>query len=114
VQEPIEIRVQQFLSLDLALEVNQANQTVEVSGQVALLDAATSSLSQVVENREVTELPLNGRNTLSLVALTPGVRTQGQFLQNTATRSFAGWGNFSSHGGISDAVTFLSRVAPDF
>jgi hypothetical protein len=107
VQEPIEIRVQQFLTLDLALEVGQATQTVEVSGQVALLDAATSSLSQVVENREVTELPLNGRNTLSLVALTPGVRTQGQFLQNTATRSFAGWGNFSSNGGISDANEIL-------
>jgi hypothetical protein len=107
VQEPIEIRVQQFLSLDPALEVGQANQTVEVSGQVALLDAATSSLSQVVENREVTELPLNGRNTLALVALTPGVRTQGQFLQNTATRSFAGWGNFSSNGGISDANEIL-------
>jgi hypothetical protein len=107
VQEPIEIRVQQFLSLDLALEVGQANQTVEVSGQVALLDAATGSLSQVVENREVTELPLNGRNTLSLVALTPGVRTQGQFLQNTATRSFAGWGKFSSNGGISDANEIL-------
>lgn len=107
VQEPIEIRVQQFLSLDLALEVGQANQTVEVSGQVALLDSATSSLSQVVENREVTELPLNGRNTLALVSLTPGVRTQGQFLQNTATRSFAGWGNFSSNGGLSDANEIL-------
>jgi hypothetical protein len=107
VQEPIEVRVQQFETLDLALEVGQTNQTVEVSGQVALLDSATSSLSQVVENREVTELPLNGRNTLALVALTPGVRAQGQFLQNTATRSFAGWGNFSSNGGVSDANEIL-------
>src|SRR5262245_35640866 len=93
VQEPVEVRVQQVVNLDPVLEVGQTNQTVEVTGQVALLDSATSSLSQVVENREVTELPLNGRNTLALVALTPGVRTQGQFMQNTATRSFAGWGN---------------------
>jgi hypothetical protein len=107
VQEPIEVRVQQFITLNAALEVGQTNQTVEVGGQLALLDAATSSLSQVVENREVTELPLNGRNTLSLVALTPGVRAQGQFLQNTATRSFAGWGNFSANGGISDANEVL-------
>ena len=107
VQEPIEVRVQQFITLNAALEVGQTNQTVEVGGQLALLDAATSSLSQVVENREVTELPLNGRNTLSLVALTPGVRAQGQFLQNTATRSFAGWGNFSANGGVSDANEVL-------
>ncbi len=70
-QDPVEIRVQQFVTLNPALEVGQATQTVEVTGQVALLDSATSSLSHVVENREITELPLNGRNTLALVALTP-------------------------------------------
>jgi hypothetical protein len=107
VEEPIEVRVQQFLTLNPKLEVGQESQSIEVTGQAALLDAATSSLSQVVENRQVTELPLNGRNTLALVALTPGIRAQGQFLQNTATRSFAGWGNFSSNGGVSDANEVL-------
>src|ERR1051326_157123 len=85
-QEPIELRVQQSLVLLPQLEVGQATQTLEVTGQAPLVDAATSSLSQIVENREVTELPLNGRNTLALVSLTPGVRTPGQFLQNQATR----------------------------
>ncbi len=107
VQEPIEVRVQQFLTLNPKLEVGQETQSIEVTGQAALLDAATSSLSQIVENKQVTELPLNGRNTLALVALTPGIRAQGQFLQNTATRSFAGWGNFSSNGGVSDANEVL-------
>src|SRR5262249_29403945 len=107
VQEPIEIRVQQFVTLNPKLEVGQESQSVEVTGQAVLLDAATSSVSQVVENRQVTELPLNGRNTLALVALTPGIRAQGQFQQNTATRSFAGWGNFSSNGGVSDANEVL-------
>lgn len=105
--DPVEVRVQQFVTLDPRIEVGQSTQTVEVTGQVALLDAQTSSLSQVVENRQVTELPLNGRNTLALVALTPGVRTQGEFMQHTATRSFAGWGNFSSNGGVSDANEIL-------
>ncbi len=90
VQEPVPIQVQQFVTLDPRLEVGQATQTVEVTGQATLLDAQTSSLSQVVENKQVTELPLNGRNTLALVALTPGIRTQGEFMQHTATRSFAG------------------------
>jgi len=107
IQGPIEVRVQQFLTLNPTLEVGQATQTVEVTGQVALLDPSTSSLSHVVENRQVTELPLNGRNTLALVALTPGIRTQGEFTQHVATRSYAGWGNFSSNGGISDANEIL-------
>jgi hypothetical protein len=107
VQEPVELRVQQSVTLSPALEVGQSTQTVEVTGQVPLIDVATSSLSQIVENRQVTELPLNGRNTLALVALTPGIRTHGQFLQNSATRSFAGWGNFSSNGGVADANEVL-------
>src|SRR5437773_8702022 len=105
--EPSEVRVQQFITLNTVLEVGTGTQVVEVTGQVALLDASTSSLSQVVENRQVTELPLNGRNTLALVALTPGIRTHGQFMDNTATRSFAGWGNFSSNGGVADANEIL-------
>jgi hypothetical protein len=107
IQEPIEVRVQQFIVLIVPLEVGQATQSVEIRGEVALLDTATSSLSAVVENKQITELPLNGRNTLALVSLTPGIRTQGQFMQNTATRSFAGWGNFSSNGGLSDANEIL-------
>ena len=107
VQEPIEVRVQQFVTVNPILQVGEAAQSVEVTGQVALLDPSTSSLSHVVENRQVSELPLNGRNTLALVELTPGIRTQGQFTQHIATRSYAGWGNFSSNGGLSDANDVL-------
>jgi hypothetical protein len=106
-ESPIEVRVQQFVTISPVLEIGQSTQTVEVTGRVALLDATTSSLSHVVENRQVTELPLNGRNTLALVALTPGIRTQGEFTQHMATRSYAGWGNFSSNGGLSDAMKSL-------
>jgi len=121
VQEPIDIQVQQAVTINISLEVGQATQSLEVTGHPELLDAATSSLSQVVENRQVTELPLNGRNTLALVSLTPGVRTQAGFLQNAAVRSYAGWGNFSSNGGLSGAneilvdgaaVTMFSNNAP--
>jgi hypothetical protein len=112
VQEPVVVRVQQTVTINIPLEVGQVTQTIEVTGRPELLDAATSSLSQVVENREVTELPLNGRNTLALVALTPGVRTQAGFLQNTAVRSYAGWGNFSTNGGLSGANAVLVDGAP--
>src|SRR6266478_1901398 len=54
-----------------------ANETVEVTSEVPLLQSETQSLGQVVEQRSVTELPLNGRNPLALVGLVPGVVQQG-------------------------------------
>jgi hypothetical protein len=78
VREPIDVQIESGLRVDIALEVGAVNQTVEVTSQAALLQPETSSLGQVVESRTVTELPLNGRNPLALVALTAGVVPQGQ------------------------------------
>lgn len=77
VREPIVVQIESGLRVDVALEIGAVNQTVEVTAQAALLQPETSSLGQVVEQRSVTELPLNGRNPLALVALTAGVVPQG-------------------------------------
>src|SRR5262249_33397402 len=47
------------------------------------------------------------RNAAGRVALPPGIRAQGKSMQHAATRRFAGWGNFSSNGGVSDATEVL-------
>lgn len=77
VQTPIVVEIESGLRVDIPLEVGATTQTVEVSAEAALLQPETSSLGQVVETRTVTELPLNGRNPLALVALTAGVVPQG-------------------------------------
>ncbi|MGI9071434.1 MAG: carboxypeptidase regulatory-like domain-containing protein [Bryobacteraceae bacterium] len=77
VREPITVQIESGLKVDIALEVGEVNQTVEVTAETPLLQPQTSSLGQVVESRTVTELPLNGRNPLALVALTAGVVPQG-------------------------------------
>ena len=51
------------------------NQSVEVSASADLLQTENLSLGSVIENKGVTELPLNGRNYLSLVALSANVET---------------------------------------
>jgi hypothetical protein len=111
--ENLELRVQQFATVSFALKVGQTSETVEVKSQAQLLDAETSSLGQVVENQEVTELPLNGRNPLTFVELTPGVRIQPIFGQNLATTNWTGWGNFSINGGLSNSNEVLIDGAPD-
>ncbi len=78
IREPIIVEIESGLRVDVALEVGAVNQTVEVSSAAPLLQPETSSLGQVVETRSVTELPLNGRNPLALVAMTAGVVPQGQ------------------------------------
>ena len=59
----------------VALTVGQASQTVTVTTQTPLIDTATSSNAAVVDQRQVTEQPLNGRDFESLLTTLPGVVT---------------------------------------
>jgi Carboxypeptidase regulatory-like domain len=73
----ITVEVQQSTHIDAALQVGEVSQTVEVTSEVPLLQAETSSLGTVVDQREANELPLNGRNIYNLATVTPSVIPQG-------------------------------------
>ena len=77
VRQPIIVEIESGLKVDITLQVGAQTETVEVSAEAPLLQPETNSLGQVVEQRSVTELPLNGRNPLALVELVPGVVPQG-------------------------------------
>ncbi len=62
----IVLRVDQTANLRLTLEVGAVTESVEVSGAAPLIESSTSSLGQVIENRKIRELPLNGRNPFAL------------------------------------------------
>jgi hypothetical protein len=72
------LQVSQVLEVSLKLETGTAAVTVDVTGDVPLVDTATSSTGEVIQGREVTELPLNGRNFTQLALLAPGV-TRGAY-----------------------------------
>ena len=78
VREPIDVEIEAGLRVDIALPIGAQSETVEVTSETPLLQPETNSLGQVVEQRTVTELPLNGRNPLAMVAMVPGVVPQGQ------------------------------------
>ena len=72
IRENVLLRLQDRLRVDFHLEVGQLNETIEVSTEVPLLQSETTSLGQVIATKPVSELPLNGRNFIQLIALTPG------------------------------------------
>jgi len=73
-QVNLKLAVQQVARLDLTLEVGSVSERVEVSDRQVLLDSETSSLGQVVAGRQITDLPLLGRNPYALALLVSGVR----------------------------------------
>ncbi len=72
------LSVSQVQALDFKLAVGAENTVVEVTDAAPLVDGATSALGETIEGRQVTELPLNGRNFTGLALLTPGV-TRGNY-----------------------------------
>ena len=67
------VDVQQTVRLDVPLQVGALDETVTVTGQATMLNTQSTTLGTVIENKIVTELPLNGRQYLNLVALSPNV-----------------------------------------
>jgi hypothetical protein len=65
--------------VDFALPVGQQQQTVTVEGQVSQVQTTNSTVAALVDERQMRELPLNGRNFEQLIQLAPGVNTHTSF-----------------------------------
>ena len=68
----IELQVNQEARVDLTLEVGAVSDEVTVTAQAPLLETESASVGQVVENRSIEGIALNGRQFWQLVSLTPG------------------------------------------
>src|SRR3989454_7652218 len=82
----VELQVQQSARQDFTLQVGQVSETVEVSSTADLLQAETATVGAVVENKIITELPLNGRSYLGLIALAPNTNTLAPAAGQAGTR----------------------------
>ena len=71
--QPFKLFVDQQLQQNIALAVGAATQTVQVSEAALLLDTETSHQGQVIENQQIEDMPLNGRDYLQLAQLSAGV-----------------------------------------
>jgi len=68
----IKLDVTQTARVDFSLKAGSVTESIEVTASAALIDSETTTVGQVIENKRIVELPLNGRNYLDLAALTAG------------------------------------------
>src|SRR6202163_2831490 len=71
--------------LNITMQVGQATQTVQVTGEAPAVQLANSTISGVVSQTAVVELPLNGRDWTQLATLQPGGTSVGSIQANTGT-----------------------------
>lgn len=76
VLKDVEVQVDIVTRLDISLVVGQVSESVEVSGAAPLINSENAAVGTVIENRRIVELPLNGRNWLQMVALSPNVSSE--------------------------------------
>jgi hypothetical protein len=67
------LSINEKLRVDFTLEVGQVSERVEVTGAVAALKTDEASVGEVIEQKRIVEIPLNGRNVGNLAVLQAGV-----------------------------------------
>jgi hypothetical protein len=104
IHKGITITVGSQLVVDLMLPVGQAQQTVTVESTVSQVETESTAISSLVNESQMRDLPLNGRNFEQLVALSPGVTPAG----NGAGGALYGTGqDFSIAGARTEGEEFL-------
>ena len=109
VQSKIVLLINQSLRLDAKLQIGSAQQTVEVSAQAVQVNTESTALGDVIENRRMLALPLNGRSYIDLLGLQAGVvpeNTTGS-LGDRPVAGTGNSGNFSINGGRDASNGFM-------
>ncbi len=92
-QSGVKVDIGSSVALNFALKPGSQTETIEVTGAAPVLQTQDASVGQVVDERSVNDLPLNGRNFTFLAQLVQGVNSP-----QADTRGNAGSGAFSANG----------------
>lgn len=123
-----ELQVNQTMTQDTTLDVGTLEQAVEVAAQAETLQSSTAELGAVIAQKQVNDLPLNGRNFTALLQLTPGASpisvsqnggagtfgtptTYGADYEFPAINGQTNRSNFFRTDGINNQGSFLSTYA---
>ena len=93
------LEVDQNATINISLKIGGGSETVDVTAEVAAIDTRTATLNTVISQKQVNDLPLNGRNVLQLMQLTPGTLQGTGTFNQAATRPESGSQMISASGG---------------
>ena len=102
--EDVALQVAQTVSVNVTLQVGSVTESIVVQAGRGLLEASDASLSQVIDDKRLLELPINGRNVMQLVSLSAGVINGGRA---SATQRQANYGPGFSVGGQRDNTSVV-------
>ncbi len=101
--QDIELQVNQIFRTDIALEIGPLAEELTVTAERTPLKKDSASLGTVIDNRQVSGLPLDGRNFLELSLLVPGAAPAAPGSAGSVRGDFA----FSINGAREDGNYFL-------
>lgn len=102
----------QTLRIDFAMEVGQVTEKVEVSGAAPLLETEGATVSTVVTNQKILDMPTVGRNPLQFALLVPGVRAAGSY-GDLPVSAFGGGRASIGGGGVSTNNYMVDGIASE-
>jgi hypothetical protein len=107
-QSRFPLLVQQQATIDVQLQLGEVSSVVQVQGTAPLVNPTISNLGQVVENKYILSLPNLGRNSMSMVYLTPGVVGSGGRRGDSNTNFVANGSRNSTSDVLIDGVTVVT------
>src|SRR5690348_3979197 len=105
VQTGIVLEVNSNPAINVTLEVGQVSEQVEVQANAAVVETRNVGVGETMENARVIDLPLNGRNMIDLLSLTPA-STPAPIVDGTGGRDPFSKGNVSVAGGLNTGLNY--------
>ena len=106
-KQDVEVLADQALTVNVHLQLGAPTEIIEVTGTDLQVDTTTSTVKQVIEEKRIVELPLNGRNAATLTLLVPGVvNSPNGGSDQGATKTFPGGVTYSSNGARQDTISY--------
>ena len=107
-QTGLVLQADQSATINVHLELGASTETMEVTANAAQVDTTTGTLSQVIDDKQVNDLPLNGRNAAALTTLVAGVvLAPSNGADQGVTKTFPAAVTVSANGSRSDQTNYL-------
>jgi hypothetical protein len=108
-QTGITLEVGRTVEINVSLTVGSVTETIEVAADASMVETKDSAIAQVMEQRKIVDLPLNGRNLTQLLTLVGGGTTTpaGDLTGSKNIQGSNGSGTFSVAGGQANGINYL-------